>query len=264
MGQPSRCGRLVGICLLCAAAVSLPGCFGPQLQPTPELAQPCLEVPKCARDHVYVFLLNGLDPFNCCHFQSLRGYVNNLGFKQTYSGEFYHAGTFAREICRLRKADPDARFAAIGFSFGANAARCLCEDLRKDGVTLDLLIYLGGDTLGPAAAPGDNAQRVLNVTAKGCLLLVGGLVWKGCDLPGADNSRLPDAHHEDIPTHTHTLEIVARELTLLAASIPVMIPARPPALEEGPMPQSIMPRTSAKPITGWDCLKPSPTIDLKK
>lgn len=252
----------IGTSLVGALLLALTGCFGPQIRPTSELAAPCHDLPRCARNHVYIFMLNGFDPLNCCHFSSLRGYVIGLGFNKVYSGEMYHAGWFARELRRIKQDDPDARFAVIGFSFGANYAQLMCQLLGEDGVRPDLLLYLGGDTLANTSAGcAGNACRVINITGKGCVMLAGG-VWNGEDLTGAENSRLPEVSHSELPTHAHTLEVIAHELMMLAASVPVVMPVAP-FPETAPAPRPYMPRTSAKPDIGWDVLKPSPSIDLR-
>ena len=35
----------------------------------------------CQRDHVYVFLVNGMDPFFFCQFNKMPDYVRSLGYE---------------------------------------------------------------------------------------------------------------------------------------------------------------------------------------
>ena len=107
----------------------------------------CLTLPIGCREHVYVFFVHGMDPLNYANMTGVRDYVNELGFGKTYLGQMYHAAYFNREIHRIAGEDPEARFVLIGFSFGANLVRDLAASAKKDDISIDLLIYLGGNTV---------------------------------------------------------------------------------------------------------------------
>lgn len=189
----------------------------PIASPQPELASLSLAQPADCREHVHVFFVNGLDPLNKDNFRGLCDYVQQLGFTKTYHKQLYEAGQLTSTIRHIRETDPAARFVLVGFSFGTNAVQAVTNDLAGEGVSIDLLVYLGGDTLtnDPEACPA-NARRVVNITARGCVWLAGGLVWDGVDLDGAVNLRL-DAGHADVPSHPQTLELLARQLADVAA-----------------------------------------------
>ena len=77
-------------CLLAAALTGLPGCMG-FLHPI-DLGQvheeeSCKTLPKCLRDHVYVFLVNGLDPVNYGNLTGLRDYLQSMGLNKIYYGQ---------------------------------------------------------------------------------------------------------------------------------------------------------------------------------
>jgi hypothetical protein len=188
--------------------------------PHGEAAQVCQALPAEWRDHVYVFLVNGFDPCNTANFAGVGEYTRQLGFRRTYFGQLYHAPWFEKEIRRIHGEDRAARFVLVGYSFGSNAVRWIAQRLKREGIAVELLAYVGGDTIRnvPEDRP-ENAHRIVNVTARGCVWLAGGLVWEGTDLDGAANLRLAEVTHEGVPTHGHTLAMLAENLARAAASV---------------------------------------------
>ena len=163
--------------VLLAALSGAPGCLSylhPVDPPPPELAGLCRSVPKSSRDHVYVFLVHGMDPLNYANLSGVRDYVQSLGFNKTYYGQLYDTIQFDKQIHRIRNQDPEAHFVLIGFSFGANMVRDLAQWAKDDGISIDLLVYLGGNTLEntPEDKPA-NVKQIVNILASGC-------IWNGC------------------------------------------------------------------------------------
>jgi hypothetical protein len=241
---------MVGIPLL----VLQSGClrsFNPVHAPPPEHTACCAEVPQCARNHVYIFIVHGVDPLDCANLKGLRDYVQSLGFIKTYYGQLYHSSYFAKEIRRIHQEDPDARFVLAGFSFGANSVRDLAHAVEPDGVPIDLLVYLGGNTLKnvPEDRPA-NATRIINILATGC-------IWNGDTLDDAVNLNYPDVYHFGSPTHVQTLCLLATELTEVAARVPIVEWQLPPLEEEAPTPRPLAPATTESQTEDeWDFLKP--------
>src|SRR5688572_23010381 len=99
-----RAGRLTGILgrgVLTALLGSFGGCMcylHPVDKPKPSHFEPCREIPKCARDHVYIFMIHGLDPFNYANLNGVRDYIQCLGFHKTYYGQLYHICSFEEEM----------------------------------------------------------------------------------------------------------------------------------------------------------------------
>jgi hypothetical protein len=209
-----RCGALAMV----FAATALPGCVSylHPVRPAPvEYFQACHEVPKSARDHVYIFLVHGLDPFNWANLSGLRDYCHSLGFTKTYYGQLYHAFHFQKQLKEIYRQDPESHFVLIGFSFGANMVRDIALDAGKAGIPIDLIVYMGGNTLEntPQDQP-ENAQRIVNVLATGW-------IWNGANMDRAENLNVVDVWHFGSPTHRKTLEVLARELSVVAAAVPV-------------------------------------------
>jgi hypothetical protein len=194
----------------------------------------CNAPPACCHDHVYVFLVHGLDPLDYANLTGVRDYIQSLGFHKTYYGQLYHGRKYSKEIRRIHEEDPEARFVLIGFSFGANVVRYLANSVREDGIPIDLLVYFGGNTLkNEAYDQPDNVVRVINILASGA-------IWNGAWMDRAVNIHEVDVYHFGSPSHPYSVELLTRELADVALRVP--------AVEDGPAPP---------PATGeWDFLKP--------
>jgi hypothetical protein len=211
-------------------------------------------LPKCCRDHVYVFLINGADPLKCANLAGVRDYLIELGYPKIYYGEMYHTPWFASEVRHIRQQDVDARFVVVGYSLGANLACSLVQAAKEEGFTIDLLVYLGGIFIAntPASQP-ENVGRIVNVLADGCLL-------NGDQLDRATNFHAKGVWHFGSPTHPDTLAMLADELAQFAATVPVQATVPPSSqpeqpLEEGPTPRPV---PAQGPLTGeWDFLGPA-------
>jgi hypothetical protein len=212
--------------------------------PTPhgEVATACQTLPPCQRNRVHVFLVNGLDPCGMGKLYVTRDYVQRLGFEKTYLGQLYASGGFEDKIRHLYAEHPDTHFVLIGFGYGANLVKCMANDLRKDGITVDLLVYLAGDTLEntPEYRP-ENVVRIVNVTGQGCVWNMGGFIYEGVDIDNADNLRLKKAGHYDVPTNLQTLDLLTCRLGEVAARAGTLpLPVGPgPALPEVPSAQGL-------------------------
>jgi pimeloyl-ACP methyl ester carboxylesterase len=234
--------RRLGVVLLAALCLSGgQGCLSfvhPLDLPTKEQIA-CGEVnPAPCRNHVHIFLLHGLDPFDLANLYGLTEYIQQLGYIKTHYGQCFHLWEFKKEICRIHKQDPQARFVLIGFSLGTNIAREVAHAVKEDGVVIDLLIYLGGGyTLPntPRAQP-KNVVRIVNILAEGCA--------EKKMLDRAENVYYDDVWHFGSPTHPQTRELLARELVAVAARVPYVeqSPPLPPEMEnEVPMPRRLTP-----------------------
>ncbi len=249
--------RLRSMALAALAALSADGGCMPFLHqvdpPSKEHLAPSACMPYAARNHVHVFFIHGMDPCDWANLAGVRDYVQALGYIKTHYGQLYHVWQFEDELRQIHREDPDARFVLIGFSFGANMVRNLANDANEEHVPIDLLIYLGGNTLKdcPEDKP-ENALHIVNILATGC-------VWNGDHLEGADNLNYGDVWHFGSPTHPKTLDVLAEELVKVAARVPVVVKEPPPwrPAEEAPTPRPVTPQKVA-PRDAWDFLKPVP------
>lgn len=247
--NPVRADWLLVLFLLGAS-----GCcyLHPIHAPEAQFLEPCRSLPQGCKDHVHVFIINGLDPMDYSNLTGLRDYVQSLGFRQTYFGQIYHYWWFKKEIRRIHQEDPEARFVFVGFSVGVNLADCLARALEPEGVYVELLVFLSGNhPIQPMPhEPPPNVGKVVNILASGLMQTRGERDW-------AENLRPLESWHFDIPTHHDTLAAMTDALIQVAATVPALMPA-PPALPsdfEDPTPRPVTPRKTAK-VDEWDFLKP--------
>lgn len=221
--------------MLCLAALALgtgQGClsFVHSLDlPPKEQIMAGEAIPAPCRNHVHIFIIHGMDPLDLANLAGLTEYIQQLGYIKTHYGQLYHLWEFKKEIRRVHKDDPQARFVLIGFSFGANMVREMANAVKDDGIIIDLLVYLGGNTLKneehdqPA-----NAARIVNILASGC-------VWNGAWMDRAENIHETDVYHFGTPSHPETLRVLGEELAVAASHVQVVedvpgsapVPAQP-------------------------------------
>jgi hypothetical protein len=192
----------------------------PVAEPPPRLRQLCASVPADAKDRVHVFVINGADPLYLGNLSGLCACMRDLGFRKIDCVEMWQGAAVRDRIIEVRRHDPDAHIAIVGYSGGARPARTVANELKEQKVRVDLLVYLGGDTIGnvPASRP-ENVGQVLNITGHGYLPRGGDLFFNGADIDGAQNQRL-DARHILLPTRPETVELLGGRLVALAQSGP--------------------------------------------
>ncbi len=241
-----------GLRWLVAAALAASGCASclHPVAPPPDACAQAAALPQACRNHVYVFLIDGPDPFDFANLGGVRQALIGMGYIKVYCGEYWHSGYFRGEICRIHREDPSARFVVMGFSLGANAARDVADGVRDDGAPIDLLLYCGGVGLSgdPASRP-DNVGRVVSIMGQG-------VDAAGPALDGADNFRFSDTSHFGSPTNPYTIDLLVRQLTASASDVPLT--------DLGP--EGIVGPEHAPPAVGreqpardeWDFLKPTP------
>ncbi|GBD36635.1 hypothetical protein HRbin36_01760 [bacterium HR36] len=178
------------------------------------------QLPAEAKQHVYLFFLNGVDPLEFGQLSALRDYCRELGFGKSWYGQFYHRWYFQRVIEDIWQRDSQARFVIVGFSAGAIAARDLANALQRENIPIDLLVYIGGATLtnSPRSRP-ENVGRVIHVRANDP-------IFRGWAIDGADNVKCQDVWHFGTPNHPETRRRLAEALAEITGKIPV---PQPPA-----------------------------------
>jgi hypothetical protein len=260
--QGWKMGKL-GIAILGLAASSLnAGCLSfchPIDPPKPEVKATCNEVPRDCRNHVHIFFIHGLDPFDFANLSGVTDYVHSLGFIKTHYGQLYHVWEFKKEIRKVHEQDPEARFVLVGFSFGANMVRDVANAVKADGITIDLLIYLGGNTLeNTEPNRPEHVARIINILAYGW-------IWHGATLDRAENVQYDNVWHFGSPTHPHTLKLLGEELALVACNVPLVYESTHPPLpikpganqpEQLPAPKATQSMKAPEKVGEWDFLKP--------
>jgi hypothetical protein len=214
-----------------------------------ECAAACESVPCACRGKVYVFLVNGFDPFDFGRLGDVRRTLVRAGFSKVYDGQFYHAGWFADEMRRLHADEPEARFVVVGFSAGVEAAAYLTDAVARDGITVDLLASIDAPFWSnvPQQQP-TNVQQVMNV--HGTPLFGYPDAGTGFDI------EVPVGILDGVATHPLTLDRIVSRLAEVAGTVPVA-PVRPDPTTtvEAPTPRPLA-TLSASPGDEWDFLKP--------
>ncbi|MGH9675892.1 MAG: hypothetical protein ACRD36_02220, partial [Candidatus Acidiferrum sp.] len=190
-------------------------------------------VPTPCRNHVHIFLFNGLDPLNASNLTGLCDYLHSLGYIKTHFGQMYHYWEFKDDLIRIHEEDAQARFVVIGFSLGCNFANALCHAAEQQGITVDLLAFFSGTALknSDEYTPA-NALHIVNVLSRGRVL-------DGVQLDTCVNIKYEDVGHFGSPTHPQSLRMLAEELAQVAARVSLIEPEPPPLRhdEEGPTPR---------------------------
>jgi hypothetical protein len=184
--------------------------------PPAHLQRLCQSLPPEARDRVHVFALNGMDPAYLGNLNGLCDCMQRLGFRNVHCVERWQAAEVRNQIVAVRHNCPDAHIVVAGFSIGANYACRVAHELESHGIAIDLLVYIGGDTIEnvPASRPA-NVRQLVNITGHGYLPRGGDLFYKGADIDGARNCRL-DARHMLLPTRPETVDLLATHLAIVA------------------------------------------------
>jgi hypothetical protein len=248
-----RRGNLCSIMSVALGLAALPGCLSchtkcPPLAPA--CAEACAATPACTRGNVYVFVVNGFDPFDLTKVGGMRAAFSRLGFNKVYTGQFYHAGEFAEEMRALAATEPDARFVVVGVGAGVDAAMSLADTVAGDGVTIDLVASV--DSPFWSDAPTRHPGNVRQVMA-----LHGQPTWIGVTPSVGDDFTLPRDSWGGVSGHPLTVETLAGELAAIASSVPVApVAAEPAVTDETPAPRPFTARVNRL-HDGWDFLFPA-------
>ncbi len=191
------------------------GFLNPLEMPRPEIERRSHALTQEQLQRTHLFVVNGLDPLYWSNLNGTVEYLRSIGFKNAHCVQLYEAGSFRGDIAEVRKKDPGGRIVLLGYSSGANGARALANQLAGDHVELDLLVYLGGDTIfnTPDSKPG-NAKRILNIMGNGLVLTGYNLFFKGEEIDGASNHRV-NCRHIVLPARRQTVELLVTHLTEL-------------------------------------------------
>jgi hypothetical protein len=241
---------------LVVATLLTPGCLSVLnhvAEPTLETLAACDSVSPLAKNSVYVVLVNGIDPLECGNLSGVRDQLNALGFVKTYYAQVYHEKCLIEELKAVHAERPDARFAIVGFEYGALPARGLALKATAEGLPVDLVVYLQpkGGWMGGSGAEG--VARTIAIRA-------GHAASIAAPVENSDIVDVPCFSRYGVPTHPNTLALLATELTRLASGIAVPTPTFEPfptLLDDpAPPPRPVVEQPGA-PTDEWDFLKPT-------
>ena len=173
-------------------------------------------IPQEKKDRVHFFLINGIDPLYSGNLNGVAAYFRSIGFANTSCYQFPSTWKVRRQIETIRRSDPEARIVLLGYSAGANIVRLLANNVQREGIHINCLIYLGGDTVfnSPSSRP-PNVGQIVNINGHGMIFLGRDLYFKGEDIDGAVNHRV-DARHILLPSQGDTINLIGEQLIALA------------------------------------------------
>jgi len=186
----------------------------------------CEAAPSDGKEHVHTFIVNGLDPLQLANLNGMTGYLRRLGFPQTHYEPLLSYRATKRHIREVRQSDPDAKIVLVGYSAGALVVRRLANDLQREDIAVDRLVYLGGDFIpNTQGSRPSNVATVVNIRGHGSIFSGRDLFFNGADLDHASNLRL-DSRHFLLPSREQTMDTLASELASLAKDSHLAIAAR--------------------------------------
>ena len=128
-------------------------------------AAPECDLPACQRNEVYVFAISSLNPVSIVALDGLRDELNRQGFAKVATGQTIHTGWMAREMRRIRDAEPEAVFVVVGFESAGSSAVALAEKVAAEGLTVGGVVVIDSAGNFPASANGLRVVAVGNVAA---------------------------------------------------------------------------------------------------
>ena len=173
-------------------------------------------IPANWRQHVYPFFLNSPnDPLRVTSFSSVSDYARDAGFANAryYSG-FSSGEGLARDIRKIRQADPAARICLIGWSGASTFAFDAAKILAPENVVIDSVIYLDSQWIIDRRL--NQQEHPQNIAHALLLYRVGHEPPVG--VPHAQVFLIPTTEHLAVATHPDTVEYILRELIRLAGN----------------------------------------------
>ncbi len=223
---------IVSPVLICAAGCRTPDAAGdsipplnsglsfvhPVQKPDDAFVERCRQLSPEQKQRIHIFACNGLDPFCLGNLNGFCHAVRSLGFENIYFGQLWEPAAIERKIVAVKQSDPNAQIVLLGYSAGANDARRICNRLKQQSIRVELLAYIGGDTIRdvPDSRP-ENARRILNITGHGFVPSGGDLFFNGEEISGATNARL-DERHILLPSRSTALDMFLTQLVEVAGS----------------------------------------------
>lgn len=241
--------------VLAIFASTVPGClFARHPSPVPpcHVCQQFDAIDEDCRAGVYIFFMNGNDPFGYANLKGVRDYLSQLGFSKTYFGEIGHEGWMAEEIVCIHRDHPGSRFIVVGFEYGADPARRMVAAALKRGAPIDLLLFLeprGSVFNAPSVDPGINRTVVMQTDT---------LFAQSAPIEGAEVIKVKRKSRYELPTQLEVIDLLVGQASLSAEQVPIVIdaPEPVPALldETAPTPRPVVERPSQT-FDEWDFLK---------
>jgi hypothetical protein len=173
---------------------------------------PECELPTCQRNGVYVFAMSSFNPVSVFALDGLREQLNRQGFAKVATGQTIHSWWMAREMRRIREAEPDAQFVVVGFESAGIVAVRLADKMAAEGLAVGGVVVIDSAGNVPASAQGLRVLAVGNVQGV---------------MPGlAETIPVENVASHGLAADARTVEAVGQLLNAAASAVPI-----PPVVE---------------------------------
>lgn len=241
------------LCLLLAGIISSVGCTSTKYTAFARSMRPIEETTVSAqvRNKVYAFFMNGADVLEINGFSELQDELICAGYPKLYYAQRSDREWYRRELHRLHREDPDARFILVGYGSAADQIQGLACQVTQEEIPLDAVVYID-----PIGAKGDLTQ---NVPYRAVILK--SHHWRGAPrLKAPEMVTIDRVGHIGVPCHPATVQYFVDLITESALRVPIpdaMIVCRPVLDPKRPIPRPADPQEIKAPPPGWEFLCPN-------
>jgi len=181
-----------------------------------------------ARSKVYTFFMNGSDIFEIDGMAELRDQIVANGFSKVYYAQRPDREWYRRELHRLHRDDPEARFVLVAYGTAADQTLKLATQVTGEQIPLEAVMFI--DPAGLILPHDANAgYRTLTIRSQR---------WRGSPgLRTGECIEVPGVRHLSLPKSPATVSILTDLLTSIALTVPVpRAPGQCPPLSDKPNP----------------------------
>ncbi len=204
-----------------------------------------------ARARVYAFFMNGADLLEVSGFSELREELICAGFPKIYYAQRSDREWYRRELHRLHREEPDARFILVGYGSAADQIQELACQVSQEQIPLDAVVFID-----PIGVKGDLTQ---NVPYRAVVLK--SHHWRAAPRLQAPETVMVDhVGHIGLPEHPATVQALVDLMTESALKVPLpdqTVDCLPLRYENRPIPRPADPKVIAAPPPGWEFLCPN-------
>ena len=204
-----------------------------------------------ARSKVYAFFMNGADLLEINGFSELQEGLTCAGFSKIYYAQRADREWYRKELHRLHREEPDARFLLVGYGSAADQIQELACQVGHEGIPLDAVVYID-----PIGVEGDLTRGVPHRA-----VILKSHHWRAAPrLRAAESITVDGVGHIGVPVHPVTVQVMVDLMTESALKVPLpdaTIDCRPVLDPKRPIPRPTQPKQLVAPPPGWGFLCPN-------
>jgi len=181
-----------------------------------------------ARAKVYTFLMNGSDLFELGGLSELREKLAKAGFSKLYYAQRPDREWYRRELHRLHRDDPEARFVIVGYGTAADQVIKLIHQVTEEGIPIEAVVFLDPSGVNT------NLSECVGIES----IAIRSHNWKASrHFLTTKQYEVQGVGHLSLPCHESTVGILRDLLTSIAMKVPVPVaPGACPPIGDKPNP----------------------------